>query len=116
MTAPNICLFNKFGYCKFGERCRKHHKYKICEESSCEITSCRERHPKDCRYFRNFGRCKFSPCAFNHEIVVKGNECEKIRKEVKILNDKILSLENVISCQNIQIEEMNTKIQNIETS
>ena len=115
MTAPTICLFNKFGYCKFGERCRKHHIYKICEESSCEIFSCRQRHPKDCRYFRKFGRCKFSPCAFNHETVVHGNVCEDMRKEIKILSDKILALENVISCQNLQIEEMNTKIQNIET-
>ena len=31
------------------------------------------------------------------------------------LLDKILSLENVISCQNLQIEEINTKLQNIET-
>ena len=41
--------------------------------------------------------------------------CEDMRKEVKILSDKIHALEDVISCQNLQIEEMNTKIQNIET-
>ena len=100
MAAPTPCLFNKFGYCKFGERCRKHHVNEIYEESSCEILLCRQRHPKVCKYFRNFGRCKFSPCAFKHEAVGQGNNFEKIVKDVKVLSDKIVDLETVIISKN----------------
>ena len=112
MTAPTLCLYNKFGFCKFGERCRRHHINEICKESSCEINSCRQRHPKTCKYFRDFGRCKFSPCAFKHQVVT--NAYDDILKEMKEINEKIVDLESDILDKNQQIEKMSCKIENLE--
>ena len=107
-----ICKFNKFGYCKFGEKCRKQHNKEICLEQSCEISQCNLRHPKVCKYYRNYGRCKFSPCAFKHED--RGHNSEIVDNEIKTLHDKLLALEKAILCKNEEIEELSTKILSIE--
>ena len=114
MAAPTICLFNKFGYCKFRERCRKHHNKEICIKNACEILSCSQRHPMICKFFRKYGRCKFSPCAFKHEIELPGNDYEKMNKEVKDLGEKVLALENDIQNKNKEIEDLTNKISGIE--
>ena len=38
MATQNICNFNKFGFCKFRDRCRKQHVNDKCENSSCDIS------------------------------------------------------------------------------
>ena len=106
MAAPTLCLFNKFGYCKFSERCRKQHINEICSSNTCNITECRKRHPKFCKYFRNYGRCKFNPCAFKHQILVGSN---------KGLEEKIIFLENAVHEKNKQIEDLNLEIARLET-
>ena len=58
MATQNVCSFNKFGYCKFRNNCRKMHVNENCENESCEITTWKLRHPKPCRYFRDLRRCK----------------------------------------------------------
>ena len=107
-----ICKYNKFGYCKFGEKCRKQHIKEICFEKSCEISQCNQRHPKVCRYYRNYGRCKFSPCAFKHEDHANYNET--VDKEIKTLHEKFLALEKAILGKNEEIEELTNKILSIE--
>ena len=107
-----ICKYNKFGYCKFGEKCRKQHNKEVCLEQSCGISQCNLRHPKVCKYYRNYGRCKFFPFAFKHED--PGQNSEIVDKEIKTLNDKLLALEKAIICKNEEIEELTTKILSIE--
>ena len=69
MATQNICFFNKYCFCKYLERCRKYHESKSCEKSSCEIRVCEFRHPKACKFFRDFGFCKFGEwCKFSHKI------------------------------------------------
>ena len=94
MAAFLICKYDKFGYCKLGEKCRKQHIKEICFEKACDVSQCKQRHPKACRYFRNYGRCKFSPCAFKHEDHVIYNET--VDKEIKTLHEKFLALEKAI--------------------
>ena len=59
-----VCLYNKYGYCKHKEMCRKRHVNEMCEKTSCEVYKCTSRHPKICKFFWNHGHCKFDPCAF----------------------------------------------------
>ena len=112
MAAPILCLFNKFGYCKFRETCRKNHINKICDESSCEINTCKERHPRICRYFQNYGRCKFSPCAFKHEVSMNDNE--RLEKDIKDLSDKIHALEEIIKTKEKTIDEITANLLDME--
>ena len=112
MAAPILCLFNKFGYCKFRETCRKNHINKICDESSCEINACKERHPRICRYFQNYGRCKFSPCAFKHEVPT--NHKISIEKDIKDLSDKIHALEEIIKTKEKKISEITANLLEME--
>ena len=59
-----VCFRNKFGYCKWGEICRYKNIHKICENRRCETFHCDRRHLKECYWFREFKRCKFSPCSY----------------------------------------------------
>ena len=110
MAAPTLCLYNKYGYCKFSERCRKPHVNEICENSSCIISECRQRHPKICRYFENFGRCKFFPCAFKHE----SRNSEPANEQIA-MREKYKLIENEIKEKNKQIEELLARIDSLET-
>jgi hypothetical protein len=67
MNCENVCRHNKFGYCKFGQTCRKRHTEDICDYKDCEIKLCEKRHPRSCRFYSEFGRCKFGEfCRFKH--------------------------------------------------
>ena len=39
----------------------------MCTSDNCEVHKCSLRHPKSCRYYREYGRCKYNPCAFKHK-------------------------------------------------
>ena len=69
----------------------------ICQSRSCEITTCRQRHPYPCKYYTNFRRCKFSPCAFKHENGETVNNDPDIETEMKIISDKIVAIDEIIS-------------------
>ena len=94
--AQNVCRYNKFGHCKYSEKCKFLHISEKCQNNSCEIKSCKLRHPRVCNYFRDYKRCKFGEwCSFEHvdtemkdrEIVEKIVNLEKLIEE----NDKIIS-------------------------
>ena len=108
-------MFNKFGYWKYATNCRKRHIETICEDNSCD-EKCENRHPKLCRYFDTYQRCKFGDyCRFKHVKKSKdSNENVKIKidilektemenkKEIESLNYKIGILENIIDKKNIE--------------
>ena len=97
----------KFGLCKFNDKFRFWHVNQVCENPSCEIKVCIKRHPRICKYFRNYNRCKLSEwCAFKHvgnsaistqEILEKIKNLSEIIKEkddlINKLADKIKLLE-----------------------
>ena len=63
----SVCFFNKYGFCKFRSTCRKYHNMEICLKNGCEVIKCSLRHPKICRFFRDYNRCKFGEwCCFRH--------------------------------------------------
>ena len=64
------------------------------------------RHPRLCRYFANFGRCKFKDsCAYLHEISEnisefrrdQEKEVEKLRQEVQELEKQVKELRNILN-------------------
>ena len=84
MTQPKICLKNKFGFCKYSERCFYQHVSTVCDDYKCDVYKCEKRHPRICRYYRDFQRCKFTVvCKFKRENqyeVIKKIRRKKLRK------------------------------------
>ena len=113
-----ICSFSKFGYCKFGGKCRKSHYSEVCEIKYCEnVNFCEKRHPRMCYYLCAYGFCKFgSDCQFRHEnhqarnhkgIDFKQDEENKdLKKELVELNLKHeglkIHLDNMMESQSKQ--------------
>ena len=63
----DVCMFNKFGFCKWEANCKKIHLDEICLLEECESRKCNKRHPRLCKYFSERGFCKYgSNCSFDH--------------------------------------------------
>ena len=109
MAAQTVCLFNKYGFCKFKERCLKLHIDDYCADSSCNTSSCNRRHPKECRYYRKYRRCKLDPCKFLHrenDIDESLKTKESIDLKLKIIDDKIKKLsEKIIASESSYAEK-----------
>ena len=97
MAAQNVCKFFKFGYCKQGEFCRRQHVKDICENTECDISICALRHPKVCKYYRDYCKCKFDPCMFLHVDKENDPQIKKVRKENESILKKIANLEATIN-------------------
>ena len=111
MAAHNVCRYFKFGYCKFIDKCRFLHVTELCANPSCEIKSCNLRHPKVCKFFRDFRRCKFSDwCLFKH--TEDNNNFEDLN--IREIMEKLEDLANKIDEKDIIINNLVEKIRNIE--
>ena len=115
MATQNVCKFNKFGYCRYKDACRNLHRNEICQNSSCEIKGCNLRHPRECRYYREYRRCKFDPCKFTHIDNVSEN-FDQIRKIKDNIDVKIAEIDDKINKLNDQMKAMeNQPKENIQT-
>ena len=87
MKQKNVCKFNKYGYCKYGDKCHFRHNNVMCVDKNCEVFDCEKRHPKLCKYFRDFKKCRFTTCAFKHDNQNDVNEdtVEKVKRLEKRL-------------------------------
>ena len=77
MATQNVCRYFKFGFCKYLEKCRFVHVTEICENPECDAArSCSLRHPRICKFYRDYKRCKFGEwCCFKH---VEKNEISAV--------------------------------------
>ena len=129
MTQTKICFKNKFGFCKYNERCSYQHVSTVCEDDKCDVYKCEKRHPRICRYYRDFKWCKFTVgCKFKHENQheileklekkIKEIKCDHKEEEVaKIAENyerKLESIEIKLENQRKEIEEKDTKIASLE--
>jgi len=121
MAVEHVCQFQKYGYCKFAERCQNRNVLTICDTKNCEIINCSNRHPHVCKFYEAYGRCKFGLyCQYKHVDVVKGYEdtVEKMKKTLleeinqkfeatfKSYKDRILQLEESMKQLEIKLEGM----------
>ena len=99
MAAKSFCLFNKFGHCKFGDICRLEHFRSICDDCDCKINTCEKRHPRECKFWNEYHRCRFgSYCSFKHKSLDVFNPTEtNVENKLKIMKAKIKQLEIVIN-------------------
>ena len=110
MAAQNVCKWNKFGYCKHKECSRNKHIKELCENGACDIVNCIFRQPRSCKYYRDYGKCKFDPFMYLHDNKYDDkteNDIVKLKKENESISGKLLAIENTIL-------ELDTKIFNSE--
>ena len=92
MSSQIFCLHYKFGFCKHGDRCWKKHIDEKCENQECDGSSCDKRHPRPCKYYRLYKRCKFGDyCAFDHFVPM-----DPVLEELKLVKTKLLAVEKEI--------------------
>ena len=109
MTSENLCNHYKFGFCKHGDHCRKRHIKEKCDEEHCDQRTCEKRHPLECRYFREYGRCKFgSYCLYDHVVKV-----DPKLQELQEIKDKIEAIEKKLDEKNKEIVDHLTRLENI---
>ena len=107
-TSETICKYNQSGFCRYGSHCRKQHNMDICMHTQWTMETCVKTHPRMCKYFTNFGKCKFSDsCAYIH-----------INK-TQALNDKIVKqkvdLENEIKQLRAEIEDLAIQVSDLKS-
>ena len=106
-----LCRYNKFGHCKYSDKCHFRHNDEKCVTKDCNISDCEKRHPKICKYKREYGRCKFTTnCSYDH------NEPLYILEN----NDKFTKLEEMLenlqqNSSNSLSEEVDKKMETFET-
>ena len=111
MEMTNVCLNFKYGYCKYRNNCERTHFSEICETPKCSQYNCNKRHPRECFFFRTFGRCKFGTyCSYAHLVTVKENDDEK---EVKELKSEILYLKEEVCDLKRKVEEIKSEINKV---
>lgn len=107
MATQNVCTFFKFGFCKYTVKCRFLHVKENCENLECDVISCNLRHPKICRFYRDYRRCKFGEwCCFRH--------VEKNLESNKEVIDRIKNIEKLIAEKDAKITNLENKMKLIE--
>ena len=86
----NVCRKNKFGYCYFGEKCHFRHVEEVCSEDNCNVFNCEKRHPKICKFMREYGMCKFTDfCKYDHkkckDIIDNAKKLAEIQKQIEVI-------------------------------
>ena len=105
--AASVCSFFQFGHCKLDNRCPQLHNDKKCDVPNCLAEDCTMRHPKDCRYIRTFGFCKFRLfCSYEHSLQAQVQTSSQF-VPVEALNIARESFENEIKNA---VEEKNREI------
>ena len=85
---------------------------------SCETVNCPMRHPRPCKYFNIYKRCKFrSFCLFAHEKESpSSSKCndEETKEKFAALEDHIKGLEDEIRISDTKIRNAENKIELLE--
>ena len=104
-----VCMFSKFGYCRFREKCKRRHFSEICElNGSCESTkTCPKRHPRKCNKYETKNGCRFGfACSYQHSKHHVANEAGETKYIIE-LKEKINHLENTVEELTNKVEGMN---------
>ena len=76
--------------------------------------ACDMRHPIRCRYFTLFGRCKFNPCSYRHE-VIENHMIKNVKARVDAEEKKLLDLECIVEEKAKAIKVLEGKFKEMES-
>ena len=96
------------------------------EDFACKSRTCDKRHPKECKYYTNYRRCKFSPCKFSHiekmNYVIESSQTKEkfedfaksIEKKFDTFESNLLIMKKVLSEKDDYIHTLEAKIDAFE--
>ena len=107
----NMCRYNKYGFCKYGDKCHFRHENVVCVVKKCTVLDCDKRHPVTCKYYRNFKRCKYLYCAYKHE---KESDVNENDERIEMIEVTLKNVEATNKLTNIDIlaKEIDKKVEN----
>ena len=124
-----ICMFDKFGFCKERERCERTHLVEVCVQEECDARKCDKRHPRACKYHQQNGFCKFkSNCKYGHKqfgssrdqnlrIEALEKQNEKLTKLIEDQNEAIKDLRHKMMLEDsLKIKQLERDIENLKTN
>ena len=117
MANEIVCQHNKYGFCKYKENCKFRHVAEICEVENCDVESCLQRHPRQCRFYREFERCKFSEyCLFSHTRAPKkkNDELETVKARMEMLEKKSVEMTSVLNEKCREIKGLEIRLNEID--
>ena len=93
-----VCKHHQTSYCKYGDQCHNYQNNTTCKERVCRDSTCRERHPKTCKYYTNNNTCsRKEKCAYSHSKNEINNKIPQLEIEVVKLKESIIELSNNMS-------------------
>ena len=128
-----VCLHQKFGFCKYKEKCNKRHLDEECKDLvNCgSKKTCDKRHPKLCRRYVLEGSCSYGErCDYlhkekyispaDHRLKGRIDELEKVLGE-KVSEEKkmavaIMELEKVVKAMSRKIIHLEEEIISVKAS
>ena len=122
MERENVCIFNKFGYCRNGDKCAKLHLTEKCLKEDCDVRKCNKRHPRPCKFYQDKGYCKFnSSCKYDHRqpknVIDLNSKIDTLEKQNEMLKSLIIEQNVTISSLIVEnsksIEKLERKIDNV---
>ena len=109
----SICQFFRHGFCRYKDNCRKQHVVEVCEHEHCQDPYCIKRHPRICRYYRDWNYCKFgSYCYYKHTSWKSG--FDELNTQIANLLKVIDEMENSKKHMSAEISALELKIKRIE--
>lgn len=110
-----VCMYDKFGFCKRENSCKKVHLKETCLLEECENKSrCHKRHPRPCKYTER-GNCKYGDiCRFDHRppkylrsLISRLDALEKENEKLlKVIEDQDKRIEKIAKRGQITNEEV----------
>ena len=108
-----VCIYQKFGYCRYNERCKKKHLEETCQQRTACVNqkTCHKRHPRGCKRYGVEGFCGFGAgCAYHHQERPSSHEkVDSTEIEMKLEN-----LEKTVVEMADQINKLECKIKQME--
>ena len=111
MAGPQLCAYFKYGHCKYMSNCRNRHVQDVCDIDKCDGKSCEKRHPKPCRYFQTFGRCKYNPCSYSHVDSLIHVKIGKLESLIDMMRSEIEDLKQSLKMNQEKTKKIGVKSQ-----
>ena len=104
-----VCMYQKYGFCKYKENCTKKHLNEECKDPKCKSKgSCDKRHPKLCKRYIQEKNCPYGEtCGYLHR------EKEKSPEEKKLM-ERIEQLEAVVKEKSTAEMKMEEAVRGLE--